>query len=86
MRPDGPGLPQPIRPVTHSKNKIHAELAFWGRFSAGELTAVCFVGGAGGLLVPSLSPSHHLADIGRHLSGRLRQTPDVLRKLSDASG
>src|SRR5438094_414413 len=30
-----------------------AHFAFWGRFLSGELTAAVFVGGAGGMVVPS---------------------------------
>jgi uncharacterized protein len=46
--------------------------AFHGRFVDAELTAVLFVGGQGGLVVPSASPSNTIADIARALSGSFK--------------
>ena len=43
--------------------------AFWGRFADGNLTAALFVGGTGGLVVPSASPTEDVLDIARHLKG-----------------
>lgn len=46
---------------------------FWGRFGANrELTAAVFVGGEGGLVVPSASDTEHLASIGEHLAGKVK--------------
>jgi hypothetical protein len=45
--------------------------AFHGRFEGDELTAVLFVGGTGGLVVPSAGPVSHLADIARTLAGKV---------------
>ncbi len=49
---------------------------FWGRFADGELTAACFVGGDGGLVVPSASSALHVGDIAKKLADtvRLRST------------
>ncbi len=44
--------------------------SFLGRFAAdGELTAVVFVGGNGGLVVPSAGTSAHLGDLAKKLVG-----------------
>lgn len=45
---------------------------FWGRFSDGELTAACFVGGDGGLVVPSASTALHVGDIAKALAGTVK--------------
>jgi hypothetical protein len=45
---------------------------FHGRFVDGDLTAVLFVGGQGGLVVPSASPAGHVADIARALAGSFK--------------
>src|SRR5690348_2056593 len=45
---------------------------FHGRFVDGDLTAVLFVGGEGGLLVPSASPPSAIADIASQLAGQLK--------------
>lgn len=47
----------------------HRSFTFWGRFSDGELTAACFVGGDGGLVVPSASSALHVGDIAKKLAG-----------------
>ncbi len=47
-----------------------ASFAFHGRFLGGELTAVVFVGGRGGLVVPSASPAMAITEIGRALAGQ----------------
>jgi len=43
------------------------QFAFHGRFEAGELTAVLFVGGSGGLVIPSASPLAAIVDIARSI-------------------
>ncbi|MCC6336539.1 MAG: DUF4081 domain-containing protein [Myxococcales bacterium] len=48
-----------------------APFAFHGRFADGELTAVLFVGGAGGLVVPSAGSTPHLQEIARTLAGKV---------------
>ncbi|GMU58819.1 MAG: hypothetical protein AMXMBFR34_05820 [Myxococcaceae bacterium] len=48
-----------------------APFAFHGRFADGELTAVLFVGGAGGLVVPSTGTTPHLQEITRALAGKV---------------
>jgi RimJ/RimL family protein N-acetyltransferase len=48
-----------------------APFVFYGRFADGELTAALFVGGSGGLVVPSASPAAHLSDITRALAGKV---------------
>lgn len=45
---------------------------FWGRFEEGALSAVLFVGGAGGLLVPSASEPGHFAPLSEALPASLR--------------
>ncbi|HLL54905.1 MAG TPA: DUF4081 domain-containing protein [Myxococcaceae bacterium] len=50
-----------------------APFTFYGRFSAKrDLTAAVFVGGQGGLVVPSSSDSELIAPIAEHLSGQVR--------------
>lgn len=49
----------------------HRRFTFYGRFFDGELTAALFVGGTGGLVVPSASSPAHIGDIARALSGTL---------------
>jgi hypothetical protein len=49
-----------------------APFAFHGRFADGELTAALFVGGGGGLVVPSAAPVGHVTDIARSLVGQVR--------------
>ena len=49
-----------------------APFSFLGRFHGGELTAALFVGGGGGLVVPSASPQGHIADIVRTLAGHVK--------------
>jgi GNAT superfamily N-acetyltransferase len=48
-----------------------APFCFYGRFADGELTSALFVGGTGGLLVPSAGQVGHLADIARRLVGHV---------------
>lgn len=48
-----------------------APFAFHGRFVDGELTAAVFVGGRGGLIVPSASSVSAIADIARKLVGQV---------------
>ncbi len=43
---------------------------YWGRFNP-DLTAVVFVGGAGGLIVPSASPTLGINDIAKALVGQV---------------
>jgi uncharacterized protein len=45
----------------------HPPHVFWGRFDAGALTAVLFVGGNGGLVVPSASAPDLFAPLTEHL-------------------
>jgi uncharacterized protein len=50
-----------------------APFRYVGRFSeAGELTAALFVGGDGGLVVPSASSLAHVTEIARGLAGQVR--------------
>ena len=51
-----------------------ALFAFHGRFIDGELTAAVFVGGSGGLVVPSASPAASIIDIASTLSGTVKLT------------
>lgn len=44
---------------------------FYGRFFDGELTAAMFVGGNGGLVVPSASSPIHIGDICKKLAGQV---------------
>ena len=44
---------------------------FYGRFYDGELTAAMFVGGNGGLVVPSASSPIHIGDIAKKLVGQI---------------
>lgn len=48
------------------------EFCFYGRFFDGELTAAAFVGGGGGLVVPSASSQAHIGDIAKALVGRVQ--------------
>jgi GNAT superfamily N-acetyltransferase len=49
-----------------------APFRYVGRFSeAGELTAALFLGGDGGLVVPSASSLQHIVDIARSLAGQV---------------
>lgn len=48
-----------------------AQFAFWGRFLQAELTAVVFVGGAGGLVIPSASLVNAITDIAKALQGKV---------------
>lgn len=48
-----------------------APFTFYGRFYDGELTAALFVGGNGGLLVPSASSPIHIGDIAKKLKDKL---------------
>lgn len=45
--------------------------AFYGRFLDGELTAVLFVGGTGGLVIPSSSPLSAINDIAKAIHSRV---------------
>jgi len=47
----------------------HAGRTFWGRFWGRDLAAVLFVGGEGGLLVPSASDPQEIAAIAEEASG-----------------
>src|SRR4051794_11449135 len=40
---------------------------FWGRFLSGDLTAAIFVGGGGGLVVPSANLPNAIGDIAKTL-------------------
>lgn len=48
-----------------------APFKFYGRFFDGELTAAMFVGGNGGMLVPSASSPLHVGDIVKKLASEL---------------
>lgn len=50
---------------------VRAPFKFYGRFYDDELTAALFVGGKGGLLVPSASSPIHIGDIAKKLAGQL---------------
>ena len=50
---------------------MRAPFTFYGRFFDDELTAAMFVGGNGGLVVPSASSPLHIADIAKHLAGKI---------------
>src|SRR5919197_2493802 len=43
--------------------------AYWGRFRRGELISAMFVGGDGGLVVPSASEPEEISAIAEHLAG-----------------
>lgn len=45
---------------------------WWGRFSNGALTAAMFVGGTGGLVVPSAHSVDELSDIARHVKDEVQ--------------
>ncbi len=49
-----------------------APFTFWGRFLSGELTAAVFVGGTGGMVVPSSNLPNAIADIARSLNGKVK--------------
>ncbi len=49
-----------------------APFAHYGRFVDGALTATVFVGGEGGLLVPSASMANAVADIVKTLTGKVK--------------
>ena len=50
-----------------------APFRYVGRFAeSGELTAALFLGGEGGLVVPSASSLAHITDIARSLAGKVR--------------
>jgi uncharacterized protein len=48
-----------------------APFTFYGRFFDDELTAALFVGGNGGLVVPSASSPIHIGDIAKKLAGKI---------------
>ena len=50
---------------------MRAPFTFYGRFFDDELTAALFVGGNGGLVVPSASSPLHIGDIAKKLAGKL---------------
>jgi hypothetical protein len=49
-----------------------APFTFWGRFLSGELTAAIFVGGTGGMIVPSSNLPNAIGDIARALNGKVK--------------
>ncbi len=49
-----------------------APFTFYGRFLSGELTAAVFVGGTGGMVVPSSNLPNAIADIAKQLSGKVK--------------
>ena len=49
-----------------------AHFTFWGRFLGEELTAAVFVGGAGGMVVPSANLANAIADIAKTLNGKVK--------------
>ena len=46
--------------------------AFWARLDHDDITSVVFVGGSGGLVVPSSSAAGYVADVARALSTKVR--------------
>jgi hypothetical protein len=50
---------------------MRAPFTFYGRFFDDELTAALFVGGNGGLVVPSASSPIHIGDIAKKLAGKV---------------
>lgn len=50
---------------------MRAPFTFYGRFFDDELTAAMFVGGNGGLVVPSASSPLHIGDIAKKLAGKV---------------
>lgn len=50
---------------------MRAPFTFYGRFFDEELTAALFVGGTGGLVVPSASSPVHIGDIAKKLAGKI---------------
>ncbi len=50
---------------------MRAPFTFYGRFFDEELTAALFVGGTGGLVVPSASSPLHIGDIAKKLHGQV---------------
>lgn len=51
---------------------VRAPHAFWGRLEEGALTAVLFVGGRGGLLVPSQGDPAHFQELAAPLVGEVQ--------------
>jgi hypothetical protein len=49
-----------------------APFTFWGRFLSGDLTAAAFVGGDGGLVVPSANLANAIGDIAKTLHGKIK--------------
>lgn len=49
-----------------------APFTFWGRFVGTELQACLFVGGGGGLVVPSAGTTRDINDFGKHLAGKVQ--------------
>ncbi|MBX7115463.1 MAG: DUF4081 domain-containing protein [Myxococcaceae bacterium] len=49
-----------------------AAFAFWGCFKGSTLEAAVFVGGQGGLVVPSSTPAGGIIDIASHLAGKVK--------------
>ncbi len=49
-----------------------ASFTFWGRFLGSELTAAVFVGGTGGMVVPSSNLPNAIADIAKVLHGKVK--------------
>ncbi len=49
-----------------------APFTFYGRFLGGELTAAMFVGGTGGMVVPSSNLPNAIADIAKSLAGKVK--------------
>jgi hypothetical protein len=48
-----------------------APFTFYGRFLDGQLTACLFVGGNGGLVVPSAGTTREIADLAKHIAGKV---------------
>jgi RimJ/RimL family protein N-acetyltransferase len=48
-----------------------AQFTFWGRFLGNELTAAVFVGGTGGMVVPSSTLPNTISDIAKALTGKV---------------
>ncbi|MHB8878625.1 MAG: GNAT family N-acetyltransferase [Myxococcaceae bacterium] len=59
-----------------------APFAFWGRFQGRDLTAALFVGGDGGLVVPSADEPNDLAEIATFLAGQVKLRSCIGGKLA----
>lgn len=58
-----------------------AAFAFHGRFTESELTGVVFVGGTGGLVIPSAGPLNAITDIAKSLAATVRLRSAIGEKM-----